>query len=90
MQLFYSKDKSTYLFTEKEYPIDESLDKIIALLSPRQFLRISSQYIISIHAIKDIISHNNSRLKIVIQAKSLEPLVVSREKVSAFKEWLQQ
>jgi DNA-binding LytR/AlgR family response regulator len=87
---FYSKDKITFLHSidNKKYPIDYSLEEVEELISPTLFFRINRQYIININAIKDITSYSNSRLKLVLKYLEKEEVIVSREKVSLFKGWL--
>lgn len=87
---FLSKHKTSYLLTKqgREYPLEKSLEEIDGLLSPKQFFRINRAFILHINAIKDIISYSNSRLRIVLQQDLEEPLIVSRERVKDFKEWL--
>lgn len=87
---FYSKDKITFLHSidNKKYPVDYSLEEIEELISSTLFFRINRQYIININAIKDITSYSNSRLKLTLQYLEKEEVIVSREKVSLFKAWL--
>jgi len=89
IKLIYSQNKGTYIHTTKDNLIDYSLEKIQHLLSPKQFFRISRQHIVAISAIKDIIAYSNSRLKVVLDTGYSTDLIVSREKVQAFKTWLE-
>jgi DNA-binding LytR/AlgR family response regulator len=88
--LFYSKDKTNYLLTEenRSYPIDSSLDLIEDSLDPRSFYRINRSSIVNIEFIKDVISYSNSRLKVSLQRVNHEELIVARDRVKDFKEWL--
>lgn len=90
IQCFYSKEKLSFLCTKnKKFPIDYSLDQIERLVSSRQFFRINRKYILNISAIKDITQYTNSRLKVTLKnVLQDEELIVSREKVSLFKTWL--
>ncbi len=87
---FLSQHKTSYLLTNqgRQYPLEKSLEEIDALLSPKQFFRINRSFIVHINAIKDIISYSNSRLRIVLKHDMDEPLIVSRERVKDFKNWL--
>ncbi|RRO20889.1 LytR/AlgR family response regulator transcription factor [Flavobacteriaceae bacterium 14752] len=87
---FLSQHKTSYLLTKngRQYPLEKSLEEIDSLLSPKYFFRINRAYIIHINAIKDIISYSNSRLRIVLRQDIDEPLIVSRERVKDFKQWL--
>jgi len=87
---FYSLDKATYLCTAdfKTYLVDYSLDRISEMIDEHLFFRINRKYILSNQSIADIIFYSNSRLKIKLKKPGEESIIVSRDKVSAFKEWL--
>ena len=90
VQLVYSQDKGTYLFTKdgKRFLIDYTMDKVENLLNQSQFFRISRKFMINLNYIKDIISFTNSRLEIVIEHFVEEQVIVARERVGDFKMWL--
>ncbi len=87
---FYSLEKATYLCTAdyKTYLVDYSLDRISEMVDEQRFFRINRKYILSNQSIADIVVYSNSRLKIRLKKPNEEPIVVSRDKVPAFKEWL--
>lgn len=87
---FYSKDKATYIKTNnnKKHLIDLPLDKLEKLVNPKIFFRVSRQFIINANSIEEIYSYSNSRLGIKLKHVSIEDIIVSREKVKMFKEWL--
>lgn len=88
---FFSRDKGTYIFTTsgKEFLLDQPLDRIEALIDPSKFFRISRKHLVSISAIEKIIQYTNSRLKIELKQSLNQDLIVAREKVKDFKEWLE-
>jgi two-component system, LytTR family, response regulator len=88
--LFVSQEKSTSAITcdNRAYIIDYSLDQLMELLDSSQFFRISRKAIINRDAITDIVIYSKSQLKIRIKASYGEPLLVSRDKLNAFKNWL--
>ena len=90
IQLFYSQDKMTYLFTKDghHYPIDYALDRIDELISHKDFFRISRKFIVNIQYIHDIVSYTNSRLEIRLNHYAGEQIIVARERVAEFKSWL--
>ena len=87
---FYSLEKATYVCTAeyKTYLIDYSLDRISEMVDEQRFFRINRKYILSNQSIADIVIYSNSRLKIRLRKPDEEPIIVSRDKVAAFKEWL--
>ncbi|MBV5349581.1 response regulator transcription factor [bacterium] len=87
---FYSLEKATYLCTAdfKTYLVDYSLDRISEMVDEHRFFRINRKYILSNLSIADIVFYSNSRLKIKLKKTDEENIIVSRDKVVAFKEWL--
>jgi len=87
---FYSEDKITFLHTtaNSRYPIDYSLDKLMPLLHSDCFFRINRKFIISMGAIEGIFKISTNRLKINLQPTYNEPVYVSFDKYSTFKNWL--
>lgn len=87
---FFSQDKTTNLCTgdARLYIIDYSLDQLMGLLDPDQFFRINRQNIVNRDAIADIVVYSTNRLKIKLNTPRQEPLIVSRDRVALFKNWL--
>ena len=87
---FYSLEKATYLCTAdfKTYLVDYSLDRIAEMVDEHRFFRINRKYILSNLSIADIVFYSNSRLKIKLKKPDEENIIVSRDKVATFKEWL--
>jgi len=88
---FFSAEKTTHLCTGENriYIIDYSLDHIMELVDPEIFFRINRKCIVNRYAISDIVVYSTSRLKIKLKTETVEPLIVSRDKVNEFKEWLE-
>ena len=91
VECFYSEDKATYLYTKNgnNYVLDDSLEQLEDQLDPTKFFRVNRKFIICIHSIKDIISYTNSRLQIKLNHFDDIEIIVSREKVRNFKNWLE-
>ena len=88
---FFIRDRATFIKTliGKNFDIDYSLDQVQKLVDPARFFRINRNYVINIDSIADIISYSSNRLKIVLKNfEHLDDLLVSREKTSDFKNWL--
>ncbi|MBR8537368.1 response regulator transcription factor [Carboxylicivirga sediminis] len=93
ISFFYSEEKATFLRTldGHSYALDQSLDQYEIQLNPADFYRISRKYIVRISAIADIINYSNSRLKLkLIGMQASDDVIVSRERVKAFKYWLEE
>lgn len=87
---FYSLDKATYIHTStnRDYNIDYSIDQLENLLDPDHCFRINRKYIVSIEACTNILAWTNSRLRLKIDGINDDDIVVARERVQDFKEWL--
>lgn len=92
LQMIYSENKITFVLNNdgRSYPIDLSVDQISSELNPKLFRQVNRAQIIHIDSIKEIISFSNSRLKIILEANKHPEIIVSRERVKEFKDWLDQ
>jgi len=90
IECLYSENKGTYIHTSdnRDYLIDSSLEVVEAELDPKDFYRISRKYIIPLQSVKEIQLYSNSRLKISLPTYKADEVIVARERVSDFKEWL--
>ncbi|ASZ11898.1 LytTR family DNA-binding domain-containing protein [Chitinophaga pendula] len=75
--------------TSQRVPLDYSLDQIEKMLDKGQFFRINRQFIIHIDAIKKITAYYNSRLILQLEPAVDEDVIISRERVADFKNWLE-
>jgi two-component system, LytTR family, response regulator LytT len=87
---FHSQNKITYLITHKNehYIIDLTMERLEEELDPKQFFRASRQLIIKQESIHKISSHFNGKVKLDLSPALDAEVVLSREKSSALKEWL--
>jgi two-component system, LytTR family, response regulator len=88
---FYGENKTVWLRHRngRKYVIDYTLEQLEDMLDPMRYFRINRKYITSIESITNVTSYSNSRLKILIkEPPDKEDILISREKVEAFKNWL--
>jgi DNA-binding LytR/AlgR family response regulator len=86
---FVSIESNTFLHTANRlYDIDFTLDELTSILNPADFYRINRKYIISMSAIHEMHNWPGNRILIKLNAATDEELLVSREKVSEFKQWI--
>jgi DNA-binding LytR/AlgR family response regulator len=90
VECFYSENKSTYIYTRenRNHLLDHSLEYWQEQLNPEHFFRVNRTFIVYINGIKDIIAHSNSRLKLILHSFSETEIIVSRERVKEFKNWI--
>jgi len=86
---FFMDSGLTYAisFDQKRYFFNYTLDKLIEMLDPNMFFRANRQYIISREAIKDIDLWFNSRLSVNLKLPVHEKLLVSKARITEFKNW---
>lgn len=87
---FQSIEKATYCQTKdgRRNILDYTLDELEELLDPVQFFRINRKYIVSASSIQDIVSYTNSRLRLNLKNSIDKDIVVARERVQEFRDWL--
>jgi DNA-binding LytR/AlgR family response regulator len=87
--MFYAIDRDVYLHTstKKKFIIDYKLEDLEEVLDPSVFFRVNRSIIVHINAISDVLVYSSSRLKIHLQQEIDKEIIVSRERVNAFKEW---
>ncbi|MDE0535887.1 LytR/AlgR family response regulator transcription factor [Tenacibaculum sp. L6] len=90
IECFYSENKATYIHTNsnRNYLIDNSLEYWQEQLDPEQFFRVNRTFVVQINAIKDIVSYTNSRLQLKLESYNNSEIIVSRERVKDFKNWI--
>ncbi|WP_104734165.1 LytR/AlgR family response regulator transcription factor [Hanstruepera ponticola] len=91
IECFFSENKGTYLYTieGRNYLIDMTLDQLEEELEPQMFYRINRKFFVNINAIKDMVSYTNSRLQIKLNNYNEQEVIVARERVRDFKNWLE-
>lgn len=89
IKAFIVENKINYMIlNENRYAQELSLDELENVLNPKRFFRVNRQNIVAIDAIEKIVSYTNSRLKLKIKNISNE-IIVSRERVKFFRQWLE-
>lgn len=90
IECFFSENKGTYIhtFDNRNYLIESTLEVLEQELDSENFFRVSRKFIVPLKAIKEIIVHSNSRLKLILPSYKEEEVIVSREKVTDFKKWI--
>jgi len=98
---FISIEEINYFYSEggmvfakaspkKKHIIDYTLDQLENLLNPASFFRLNRKIIVNIDAIRKISTYFNSRLILDLNPKADFEVIVSRDRVSTFKKWLDQ
>jgi len=85
-----SEDGLTFatLFNKERHIVNFSIVELAKQMDPSSFFQINRKMIINIESVKKLSSWFNSRLKLTLIPPLNEDAVVSRERTSSFKEWL--
>ena len=87
---FYFDGKLNFFktFSNQKFVVDYPLDELEKMLDPQQFFRTSRSYIVSVKSIARIEEYFGSRLHLQLDPENEKEALVSREKVTLFKNWL--
>jgi DNA-binding LytR/AlgR family response regulator len=90
IQVFYIQQKASFIQTidKRTYCIDYTLDQLELMLDPGTYFRINRKYIVSINVCSNILAWTNSRFRLKIDGIDDPDIVVARERVQDFKNWL--
>ena len=87
---FYIENQLVSLISKNKelYSVDYTLDELEQMLNPEMFFRANRQCILNIKAIATVHNYFNSKLKVLLNIPFENEIIISREKSSAFKNWL--
>ncbi|REC43452.1 LytR/AlgR family response regulator transcription factor [Chryseobacterium pennipullorum] len=68
--------------------VPQTLEELEKQLDPKFFFRANRQFIIHINSVKQIFNHFNGKLKLELRKQPDLEVIVSREKASVFKSWM--
>jgi len=87
---FYSQEKTTFCHANdnRSHILDFTLEQVEGLVDPNEFFRVNRKYLVRGESIQDIISYTNSRLRLVLKNSTDNDVIVARERVQEFRQWL--
>ena len=74
-------------YSGKVYYMNQNLDELMSQLNPKKFFRANRQYIIAHEAVKDISIWFGNKISINLTVPTEEKIIVSKARVSEFKNW---
>ena len=88
---FYSTNGMVCLVRRdgKQFLVDFTLEELEKKLEPSYFFRLNRQFIATLESIANIHTYFNGKLKLVLRPETAQEVLVSREKVQIFKEWVE-
>ncbi len=92
IQYFYTEEGYSFLVTNqgKKYIVDLTLDQLQKEISEKDFFRINRSMLVKAAAIQKVEQYFNSRFSLELMPRYAETVIVSREKVKDFKDWLER
>ncbi|RCR66527.1 LytR/AlgR family response regulator transcription factor [Larkinella punicea] len=91
VRFFYTREGTTYLFgrNNNRYVVDYTLDTLEKVLEPHHFFRINEQFIVERRAVSQIHSYLNGQLTVDLDSGGIaQDIIVSRDRIRAFREWI--
>lgn len=90
IQYFYSQERTTFCFTvdKRHHILDYTLEQVEEMIGQENYFRINRKYLVRAEAIQDIIQYTNSRLRLILIGSDDRECIVARERVQAFRQWL--
>jgi two-component system, LytTR family, response regulator LytT len=87
---FYLDDGLTFFMTHdrNRHLVDYTLEELEQMLDPKAFFRINRQFILAVRAVAQIHTHFNGKLKLHLNPPTDKEVMVSRDRVNDFKDWL--
>lgn len=87
---FYIQAEHVFICTKNQnnYSVDYSMDKLENMLDPKIFFRVNRQFIVNIAAIDNMYTLSKSRIKLELKPKPDRDVIVSYNRMSDFKKWL--
>ena len=74
-------------YSGKIYYMNQNLDELMSQLNPKKFFRANRQFIISHEAVKDVSVWFGNKIVINLTVPTEEKIIVSKAKVTEFKNW---
>jgi DNA-binding LytR/AlgR family response regulator len=89
--LFQVEHETVYLhtFQGKKYPVFKKLEYIESVCDTDEFFRINRQMLVNLRAVQSFQPYFNRKIVLELSVKTEEKPIVSRLKVSSFKDWLE-
>jgi DNA-binding LytR/AlgR family response regulator len=89
--IFAIEHETVYLYTfdKNKYPVFKNMEYIESVCDPKQFFRINRQMLLNRNNVISIEPYFNRKVITHLKVNADEKAIVSRLKVSPFKEWIE-
>ena len=72
----------------RKFIVDYTMDELEEMLNPQDYFRVNRSFYISVPSVEKIDDYFGNRLILQLLPPTDKEVVVSREKVMAFKRWM--
>lgn len=88
---FYVEERVVMVATldKRHLAADQNLEQLEKMVDPAKFFRINRKVLVNIKAIKNMQTYSRSRVLLQLEPEVNTDLIVSTERASAFKKWLE-
>jgi DNA-binding LytR/AlgR family response regulator len=88
---FQTRHELVYLVARdgRRFVLDYTLEQLERLLDPQQFFRANRQLLTHLSAVRRLHPYFNGKLKLDLHPESSEEVLISRDKASPFKAWIE-
>ncbi|RZK62137.1 MAG: LytTR family transcriptional regulator, partial [Hymenobacter sp.] len=73
----------------RRFVVDYTLEQLEALLDPAYFCRLNRQVLAQLPAVRRLVPHLGGKLLVELLPAPTEEVLISKEKASAVKQWLE-
>ena len=88
---YFAADNKIVFLIDREgnrFVINYTMEKLELILNPKYFFRLNRKFIIHADMVEQVKPYHNNRLKVILRGVSTpEDMIISREKIAAFKLW---
>jgi two-component system, LytTR family, response regulator LytT len=87
---FYTEEKLNFFRTKdnSKYVVDYTIDELETFVDPKKYFRINRQFLIAIDSVKNIHNYFNGRILLHLVPEADKEVIISRERVNDFKDWM--
>jgi two-component system response regulator LytT len=87
---FYTDQKVNFFKTKNngKYIVEYTIDELENFVHPKKFFRINRQFLVSIASIENMHNYFNGRLLLHLKPAIDKEVILSRERVNDFKDWM--
>ena len=87
---FFSEERFIFFRTKdnQKYLIEYRIEELEQMLDPSLFFRVNRAFLISIKAIEQVYPYYGNRFKLQVCPPAEKEIIVSRDRVAAFRVWM--